>query len=217
VAVGVGALPMGSYDATPLPLGQRAKQYTLDDHFFHAAFGTSMLIRWGPAMPPPPTCRTPSPSPTERGSVRNSKFTPHRIAAVSLAVGLGVVACSPSGTSAKSAVAVPPMNMVAGPIRTTPPSTAPTPARPAASATADAKVSITNFKFDPGTVRIKVSTTVLWTNNDIVAHTVTFTDVANSPVLNRGDQFSRTFSAPGTYSYICSIHPFMHGTVVVSQ
>jgi phospholipase C len=40
---GVGALPMGYYDATPLPLGQLAKQYTLDDHFFHAAFGTSML------------------------------------------------------------------------------------------------------------------------------------------------------------------------------
>ena len=40
---GVGALPMGYYDATPLPLGQLAKQYTLDDNFFHAAFGTSML------------------------------------------------------------------------------------------------------------------------------------------------------------------------------
>ncbi len=40
---GVGALPMGYYDATPLPLGQLAKTYTLDDNFFHAAFGTSML------------------------------------------------------------------------------------------------------------------------------------------------------------------------------
>ncbi|HSS09388.1 MAG TPA: hypothetical protein VLL25_05860, partial [Acidimicrobiales bacterium] len=116
--------------------------------------------------------------------MRNSKFTPPRIAAVSLAVGLGVVACSPSGTSAQSAVAVPPMNMAAGPMTTTPPSTAPTPARPAASATADTKLSITIFKFAPGTVTIKVGTTVLWTNNDVVAHTVTFTDVANSPVLN---------------------------------
>jgi phospholipase C len=40
---GVGALPMGYYDATPLPLGQLASRYTLDDNFFHAAFGTSML------------------------------------------------------------------------------------------------------------------------------------------------------------------------------
>jgi phospholipase C len=40
---GVGALPMGYYDGTQLPLGQLAKQYTLDDNFFHAAFGGSML------------------------------------------------------------------------------------------------------------------------------------------------------------------------------
>jgi phospholipase C len=40
---GVGALPMGYYDAAPLPLGQLARRYTLDDNFFHAAFGTSML------------------------------------------------------------------------------------------------------------------------------------------------------------------------------
>jgi phospholipase C len=40
---GVGALPMGYYDATTLPLGQLARRYTLDDNFFHAAFGTSML------------------------------------------------------------------------------------------------------------------------------------------------------------------------------
>ena len=40
---GVGALPMGYYDASQLPLGQLAKHYTLDDNFFHAAFGSSML------------------------------------------------------------------------------------------------------------------------------------------------------------------------------
>jgi hypothetical protein len=35
---GVGALPIGSYDAMPLPLGQLARRYTLDDEFFHAAY-----------------------------------------------------------------------------------------------------------------------------------------------------------------------------------
>ncbi|HEX3540233.1 MAG TPA: plastocyanin/azurin family copper-binding protein [Acidimicrobiales bacterium] len=75
---------------------------------------------------------------------------------------------------------------------------------------------MTNFAFDPAALTVKAGTKVTWTNNDIVAHTVTFTDVANSPVLNRGDTFSRTFTSPGTYSYICSIHPFMHGTVVVT-
>jgi len=44
VAVGgSGGLPMGYYDATKLPLGALAKQFTLADEFFHAAFGSSML------------------------------------------------------------------------------------------------------------------------------------------------------------------------------
>ncbi|HXL41206.1 MAG TPA: plastocyanin/azurin family copper-binding protein, partial [Actinomycetota bacterium] len=34
--------------------------------------------------------------------------------------------------------------------------------------------------------------------------------------LHHGDQFTHTFTAPGTYAYICQIHPFMHGTVVVT-
>jgi phospholipase C len=38
-----GGLPMGYYDATQLPLGELAAQYTLADHFFHAAYGGSML------------------------------------------------------------------------------------------------------------------------------------------------------------------------------
>jgi amicyanin len=103
------------------------------------------------------------------------------------------------------------MNMAAQPvIAGQPPAAAPTPAGAAA------KVNIANFAFSPATLTIKVGTKVTWTNNDVVAHTVTFTDVANSPVLNRGDTFSRTFTTAGTYSYICSIHPFMHGTVVVT-
>jgi phospholipase C len=40
---GAGALPLGYYDASPLPLGLLAKQYTLADQYFHAAFGGSML------------------------------------------------------------------------------------------------------------------------------------------------------------------------------
>jgi len=38
-----------------------------------------------------------------------------------------------------------------------------------------------------------------------------------SPVLNQNDTYTHTFSSPGTYPYICSIHPFMHGTVVVTS
>jgi phospholipase C len=38
-----GALPMGYYDASKLPMGQIAKRFTLDDHFFHGAYGGSFL------------------------------------------------------------------------------------------------------------------------------------------------------------------------------
>jgi len=38
----------------------------------------------------------------------------------------------------------------------------------------------------------------------------------NSNVLNQNDQFTYTFTTPGTYDYICSIHPFMTATVVVT-
>jgi amicyanin len=150
-----------------------------------------------------------------------SRITRPRLAAFAIAAGLGIAACSPTGASTRSSGAPPSTNTAADPMNMAQaPATTPAPAQPAPSgvtpAPTGAKVSITNFKFDPAMLTIKAGTTVVWTNNDIVAHTVTFTDVANSPVLNRGDTFSRTFSAAGTYSYICSIHPFMHGTVVVT-
>jgi phospholipase C len=40
---GAGGLPLGGYDATQFPLGQLAQRFTLDDEFFHASFGGSML------------------------------------------------------------------------------------------------------------------------------------------------------------------------------
>jgi amicyanin len=128
----------------------------------------------------------------------------------------------PEPTLKHEATGAAPMNMAAARMNTTPPSNSgPPDATKAplggiAPAGALVKVSINDVAFDPTLLTVKAGTTLVWTNNEMVAHTVTFTDVANSPILNRGDTFSRTFTAPGTYSYICSIHPFMHGTVVVT-
>jgi plastocyanin len=79
----------------------------------------------------------------------------------------------------------------------------------------DAQVRIINFKFSPATVTIHAGQAVEWTNDDSVAHTVDLSGVISN-VLNRGDHYAQRFAAPGTYAYICSIHPFMHGTVVVT-
>jgi plastocyanin len=45
---------------------------------------------------------------------------------------------------------------------------------------------------------------------------VAITGAAISPPLQSGDTFAHTFARPGTYSYVCSIHPYMRGMVVVT-
>ena len=78
-------------------------------------------------------------------------------------------------------------------------------------------VTIHNFAFGPQVVSVKAGATVHWANHDTEAHTVTSdTGVFGSLVLQPGVSYSYTFTKPGTYSYHCSIHPFMTGKVVVS-
>ena len=85
-------------------------------------------------------------------------------------------------------------------------------ARPALNA-----VNIANLAFGPASLRVTVGSTVTWTNRDQIAHTVSDTqDGISSPVLNQNQTYSFTFTKPGTYHYICTIHPFMHGTVIVT-
>jgi plastocyanin len=84
-------------------------------------------------------------------------------------------------------------------------------------ATARAAVKIDNFKFGPRTLTVATGTKVTWTNDDVVAHSVNFSSgKINSKTLDQHAKFSHTFSTPGTYKYICAIHPFMHGTIVVT-
>jgi plastocyanin len=66
------------------------------------------------------------------------------------------------------------------------------------------------------TVVIGVNNTVQWVNNDTAPHTVTATDRSfDSGNLNPGDTWSYTFTKPGTYTYVCTYHPWMKGTVIV--
>jgi plastocyanin len=78
------------------------------------------------------------------------------------------------------------------------------------------EVKIDNFTFGPAALTVMVGTTITWTNRDDIPHTVVSTDKAfKSKVLDTDEKFSFTFSTPGTFSYFCSIHPKMTGTVVV--
>ena len=83
-------------------------------------------------------------------------------------------------------------------------------------AVSDAAVKIDNFTFTPKSVTVKAGTTVTWTNQDDIPHTVTSTTKQfRSKALDTEDKFTFTFSTPGTYDYFCSLHPKMTGTIVV--
>ena len=78
------------------------------------------------------------------------------------------------------------------------------------------EVKIDNFSFSPATITIPAGTTVRWTNRDDIPHTVVSDkEIFKSKPLDTDDQFSYTFTKPGTYDYFCSIHPKMTGKVVV--
>ena len=63
---------------------------------------------------------------------------------------------------------------------------------------------------------MKAGTTVTWTNQDDIPHTVTSTTKQfKSKALDTDDKFSFTFTTPGSYEYFCSLHTHMTGTIVV--
>jgi plastocyanin len=63
---------------------------------------------------------------------------------------------------------------------------------------------------------VKPGTTVTWTNDDDIPHTVVATNGAfRSKVLDTGEHFSFTFAKAGEFHYFCSIHPHMTGIVIV--
>ncbi|BBX40087.1 hypothetical protein MSIM_15380 [Mycobacterium simiae] len=87
---------------------------------------------------------------------------------------------------------------------------------PAAPVSGD-QVAIDGFAFVPAALTVKAGTSVTWTNRDEEPHTVAATDGAfHSPGMGTGATFTHTFATAGTFDYVCSIHPMMHGTVVVT-
>jgi plastocyanin len=78
------------------------------------------------------------------------------------------------------------------------------------------QVSARNFMFSPATLTVKAGTTVTWVNLDDEPHTISSdAGLFRSSALDREDRFSFKFDKPGTYHYLCTIHPRMLGTVVV--
>ena len=86
----------------------------------------------------------------------------------------------------------------------------------AAEAPAANTIVMKNFDFSPMSLTIKAGGSVTWKNLDGEPHTVTSADgLFRSPALDENDTYSFTFTRPGVYKYICSIHPRMMATVTV--
>ena len=74
----------------------------------------------------------------------------------------------------------------------------------------------TSNAFAPNPISVTAGATVTWTNNDTVAHTSTADNGQwNSGSIAPQGSFSRMFPAAGTFTYHCTIHPGMVGTVNV--
>ena len=87
-------------------------------------------------------------------------------------------------------------------------------AQPAAAATHE--IRITDSAFATPVLTIRVGDTVTWTNADDRPHTATSEDGSfDSGNLDEGAAFSFTFTAAGTYAYLCEYHPDMRATIMV--
>jgi len=77
-------------------------------------------------------------------------------------------------------------------------------------------VQVKNFSFSPSSLSVAKGTTVTWKFDDTTAHTATSNDKTfDSGSKSAGQSFAFTFNTPGTYSYICTFHQYMKGSVTV--
>ena len=80
------------------------------------------------------------------------------------------------------------------------------------------KVEVVDFAYDPDPVTIAVGGKVTWLNQDSAPHTATADDESfDTGTLDQGKLKAETFKEAGTFSYICTIHPTMKGTVEVVE
>jgi plastocyanin len=89
----------------------------------------------------------------------------------------------------------------------------------ASAAPKENRIEIKDFAFTPQTITVKSGEKITWINNDEEPHTVVSVEkqFKKSPALDTDEEFSVVTGAPGTYTYFCSVHPKMTGTIVVEK
>jgi len=81
------------------------------------------------------------------------------------------------------------------------------------------KIEIKDFAFNPQTITVKPGEKITWINRDEEPHTVVSVEkqFKKSTALDTDQEFTVVAGSPGTYSYFCSVHPKMTGTIIVKQ
>ncbi len=78
------------------------------------------------------------------------------------------------------------------------------------------RINVQNLAYQTPQITVAPGTTIIWVNADPVQHTVTADDGTwGSELIDPQAEWSRTFTEAGTFTYHCTPHPFMKGTVVV--
>jgi plastocyanin len=87
-----------------------------------------------------------------------------------------------------------------------------TTAAPAGGGTA---VEVADFSFTPGDLTVGAGSTITWTNSGQEIHTVKGAGFF-SKAMAAGDSYEHRFTKPGTYRYLCTLHPAqMRGIITV--
>jgi plastocyanin len=84
-----------------------------------------------------------------------------------------------------------------------------------ARASRTATVDIVNFAFKPATLTIGAGSKVVFSNTSSRSHTATRKGSFTTGRIKAGKSASISFNRKGTFAYHCTIHPFMHGKIVV--
>ena len=81
------------------------------------------------------------------------------------------------------------------------------------------QIVIKDFHFTPQTLTVKAGEKITWINRDEEPHTIVSVEkqFKKSGPLDTDQEFTVTVGAPGTYTYFCSVHPKMTGTIIVEK
>lgn len=83
----------------------------------------------------------------------------------------------------------------------------------------ETKIEIKDFAFNPPKITVKSGEKITWINRDEEPHTIVSVEkqFKKSSALDTDQEFTVVAGPPGTYSYFCSVHPKMTGTIVIEK